>query len=89
MPRWGRDGRSLYYWQGDQLVVATLRARSGEPMDVVGRTVLFRAPAAGWGYDVSPDGNTFAVVIGAPRANRLIVALDALGDVRPAKRGDR
>jgi Tol biopolymer transport system component len=89
-PVWQRDGRALYYWQGDQLIVASLDARPGERPAVRNRTVLFRAPRAdpGKGYDVTVDGSRIAMIIGAPRANRLIVALDALGDVHPAKRAD-
>jgi hypothetical protein len=43
--------------------------------------VLFRAANADprYGYDVSPDGTRFALILGSPRANRLIVVLDALG----------
>jgi serine/threonine-protein kinase len=87
-PVWQRDGRALYYWQGDQLLAASLEARPGELPTVRNRTALFRSPP-GQGYDVSPDGSRFAIVIGAPGANRLIVALDALGDVRQQRRADR
>jgi serine/threonine-protein kinase len=91
VPVWKRDGRALYYWQGDQLIVASLGARPGELPAVRNRTTLFRAPLAdpSKGYDVTADGSRFAMIIGAPRANRLVVALDALGEVRPAKRTER
>jgi len=64
--------------------------RAGALPEVRSRSVLFRAPAADptKGFGVSPDGSRFAIVMGAPHANRLVVALDALGDVRPAKLGD-
>jgi hypothetical protein len=87
-PMWRRDGRALYYWQGEEMVSATLNALGSESLEISGRTVLFSAPGADTqsAYDVSPDGATFAIVMGIPRAHRLVVALDALGDVRPTKR---
>jgi hypothetical protein len=89
-PVWRRDGSELYYWKGDELIAAQLEARDGRIPEVRSRSTLFRSasdPIAG--YDVSPDGSRFAIVTGAPRANRLVVALDALGDVRQLKRPER
>jgi len=82
-PAWRGDSRELYYWQGDQLLAVDLDGRGGEFPEVTQRVVLFRAPTAEpyRGFDVSPDGSRFAMVIGAPRPHRLVVALDALGDV--------
>jgi serine/threonine-protein kinase len=80
-PVWRGDGAELYYWQGDQLVAVTLAAGGG-PLTVRERTPLFRAPYPGGVtpmYDVSPDGSRFVLVVGHRRANRLVVALDALG----------
>jgi serine/threonine-protein kinase len=78
-PAWRRDGRELFYWQGDQLVAASLEVRGAEDPPVVrSRTPLFRAPIVG-DYDVSPDGTRFVVVAGGPRESHLVVALDALG----------
>jgi serine/threonine-protein kinase len=82
-PAWRRDGRELYYWQGDQLIAASLEARgAGDPPIVRGRTPLFHASLVGGNYDVSPDGTRFVVVVGGPRESHLVVALDALGDLR-------
>jgi hypothetical protein len=88
---WQRDGRTLYYWQGDQLIAVDLDTKPGEIPAVRSRTTLFRAPRAdpNKGYDVSGDGARFAMIVGAPRTTRLVVALDALGDVRPTKLADR
>ena len=90
-PAWRGDSQELFYWQGDELIAVGLDVRAGQLPEVRSRTVLFRAPAADptKGFDVSPDGSRFAIVMGAPHANRLIVALDALGDVRAAKRAGR
>jgi Tol biopolymer transport system component len=80
-PAWRRDGRELYYWQGNQMVAVSLDAgRAGQPPVVRGRTPLFRmARVVAAGYDVSPDGTRFAFVTGGARASRLIVVLNALG----------
>ena len=90
-PVWRRDGRELYYWQGDQLFAVSLSAGAvGAPPVVRRRTPLFRMPRMdAAGYDVSPDGMRFVLVSGGPRANRLVVALDALGADRARERSDR
>ena len=89
-PAWRGDGRELYYWQEDQLIAARLDARGRDVPEVGERVVLFRSPTADptRGFGASPDGSRFAMVIGAPRPNRLVVALDALG-IDPAKPADR
>jgi serine/threonine-protein kinase len=56
-PVWGRDGRTLYYWQldaqspqGSQLIAASVGAddaATGGPLTVRGRTPLFRASYLG------------------------------------------
>src|SRR5207237_861211 len=73
-PVWRRDGRELYYWQADQLVAVTLGAGGpGEPLELRGRTPLFRAtyvPSGHANYDVSPDGKQFVLVTGNTRASR-------------------
>jgi hypothetical protein len=79
---WSHDGRELYYWQTNQLIVARTEAgRPGEPLAVRDRTPLFRAPyfeGVSANYDVSPDGARFVIVMQAERTNRLVVALGAL-----------
>jgi hypothetical protein len=81
-PVWGHGDRELYYWQADQLVAVTLAAGgAGAPLEVRGRTLLFRAPYLGGGhanYDVSPDGTRFVLVTGNTRATRLVVVVNAL-----------
>jgi hypothetical protein len=82
-PVWRHDGRELYYWRADTLVAVTLGASGGvgDPLKVRGRTPLFSVPYFhGWqpNYDVSPDGTRFVLVTGNLRANRLVVALNAL-----------
>ena len=86
-PMWRRDGRELYYWQADQLYAVTFETHGvNEPLRVRARIPLFRAPYVQGdhaNYDVSPDGTRFVFVTGNTRANRLVVALNALGQGRP------
>ena len=66
-PRWTKGGRELVYRQGDAVLAATFNPATGEP----GISVeLFRRPSAGQvffgrtaGFDVSPDGQRFFLVI--------------------------
>jgi serine/threonine-protein kinase len=53
--RWSRDGRDVFFREGDKLMAASVRGRE------VGRPVmLFEKP---WGgYDVTPDGRFIAVL---------------------------
>ena len=85
-PVWRGDGRELYYWQGDQLVVARLDAgRADAPLAVRGRAPLLRAPYAQSvlaNYDVSADGSRFVIVTGGEHTFRLVVTLDALAPRR-------
>lgn len=65
-PLWSRDGRELFYNQGDFLVVVPVEStdsalKTGPPK------VLFEVPYAGldrggMGYDVSPDGERFVML---------------------------
>jgi Tol biopolymer transport system component len=84
-PVWSRDGRELFYWAGDRLVAARLTpGASGAPPAVARRTPLFRAryPDAVLAmYDVTPDGR-FVLAAGPAVRDRLVVALDALGERR-------
>jgi len=76
-PRWGPDGRELFYWNGDELVA--LRLDFGSGPRVVGRAALFKASYAGAdhaNFDVHPDGNRFVVLTGRARPQRIIVAIN-------------
>jgi serine/threonine-protein kinase len=82
-PIWSRDGRALYYWKVDQLMVARVElGGTNGPLRFEKPTLLFRAPyveAVLPMYDVSPDGRQFILVTAGTHASRLVVALDALG----------
>jgi len=87
------DGRELYYWEGDQLIAARVRAATpGEPLSVLGRSPLFRAPYYSHihaMYDVSRDRTQFIIVTGGARAGRLVVALGVLSADQPGRRNGR
>jgi Tol biopolymer transport system component/tRNA A-37 threonylcarbamoyl transferase component Bud32 len=76
-PRWGPNGRELFYWDEDRLVAARIDL-SSRPRVVSSRVVL-TAPYAGAdhpNYDVHPDGKRFVVVTGRARPQRIIVAIN-------------
>jgi serine/threonine-protein kinase len=76
-PRWGPGDRELFYWNGDELIALRLDLAGGPR--VTSRTALFRASHAGVdhpGFDAHPDGKHFVVLIGRPRPQRMILALN-------------
>ena len=60
-PRWRRDGKELFYFQGNALMAVEVNTA---PSFSLGRaTHLFEAPGlSGTGYDVSADGRRFVLV---------------------------
>ena len=86
-PAWRGDGRELFYWHGNQLVAVALApgTDAGSPA-VIQRETLFEHPyrqAQQANYDVSPDGQSFAVV-GAPAGSgNIVVMLNAVQGKRP------
>ncbi|MDQ8154420.1 MAG: hypothetical protein P3B98_07125, partial [Gemmatimonadota bacterium] len=86
-PRWTRGGRELIYRNGDAFYSASFNSSSGE----VGAPVfLFRRADAGRlggnrtiGYDVTPDGSRFVLVIPVERseAQPMIVVLNWLAEL--------
>jgi len=62
-PVWARDGRSLYYRDGQKIVRAALKF--GEVPEVVSRTALYDDTFSSWwdvaSYDVARDGSVIAV----------------------------
>jgi|GEM_PF-1817200 len=84
-PVWGGDPREVYFVRGDILYSVRLNLsdgiRAAEPEPLFGHPALsggFRSP----GYDVSPDGQRFAVVemVGAPPAPTIRIVLDWLAE---------
>jgi serine/threonine-protein kinase len=76
-PRWGRDGRELFYWNDKRLIAVRLDLRDG-PRVLNHSTVLETtyASADHPNYDVHPDGRRFVVVTGRARPQRIIVAIN-------------
>jgi hypothetical protein len=62
-PRWGRDGRELFYVNGDEMMAVQIETspsfRAGVPK------LLFEG-RYGFGYDVAPDGKRFLMVKPGP-----------------------
>lgn len=78
-PGWSRDGKVLYYRNGDRLIGA--RLATGTAFAVQERVTVLETPAlSGRGnrnYDVAPDGSGFLMLKSAAPA-RLVVRLMAL-----------
>jgi Tol biopolymer transport system component len=84
-PRWGPDGRELFYRTNDQrMMVAKLRLTP--ELTVVGRDVLFADPffriAINTGYDVAPDGQHFVMVRAPDVQSALHIVFGWLDDLR-------
>ncbi|MDQ3539458.1 MAG: protein kinase, partial [Chloroflexota bacterium] len=76
-PRWGPDGRELFYWDDDRLIAVRLDLRD-RPRIVNRTTVLTTSYASADhpNYDVHPNGKRFVVVTGRARPQRIIVAIN-------------
>ncbi len=78
-PRWGPDGRELFYRSERGMMVARLRAMS--PLGVERRDVLFDdrpyvAIPNGAGYDVHPDGRRLLMIRRGPQSREIVVVLN-------------
>jgi eukaryotic-like serine/threonine-protein kinase len=75
-PAWSRDGRELFYRTADSMVVATFT--TDPAFTVTGRRSLFAVAGylagdlSGRGYDVSPDGSRFLMVLGSASATPIV-----------------
>jgi len=76
-PRWGPDGRELFYWNDGRLIAVRLDLKDG-PRVVNHTTVLQTSYASADhpNYDIHPDGKRFVVVTGRARPQRIIVAIN-------------
>jgi eukaryotic-like serine/threonine-protein kinase len=76
-PRWGPDGKELFYWVEDRLLSVRLDL-SGRPR-VLSSSPVLKAPYASGdhpNYDVHPDGKRFVIVTGRARPQRITVAIN-------------
>jgi Tol biopolymer transport system component len=81
-PMWGPTGEELFYWDPEEQLIASRVTVSSDEVAVERRDVLFRFPGYVYTgqaqYDVSADGQRFAIVRGTVES-QLIVALDVIG----------
>ena len=88
-PVWARNGRELFYRNGDKMIVTAVET---QPVFVASRPkLLFEGHyEPGWtpferGYDVSPDGQRFLMVKAGEQeaaATQLSVVLNWSGELR-------
>jgi len=88
-PRFSRNGREIVYRKGSAMMAASFDPQSGE---VGPPTMLFRKADAGqlggtdptMGYDVTPDGTQFVLVVPVERANvqPTVVVLNWLDELK-------
>ncbi len=78
-PVWARDGGTLFYRSGDDLLATTFDSGTGQlgaPDEVLrGRADLLRTPQGNPNYDVSPDGERFLMVQRADEAGSVPLQL--------------
>jgi serine/threonine-protein kinase len=84
-PVWSPDGRELFYWQGDTLLVAGFDVEA--PNLVSSRDRLLSGPYARWpfhaNYDIHPDGTRFLMIRRESTESRtLVVVLNWLQELR-------
>ena len=90
-PLWSRDGHTLYYWHGTQVMAA--QVATSPKFSVVGGPVLLFERNQGQGghppYDVTPDGKHFVMVKSASEEADLIVVLNWVDEWRNVRRQAR
>jgi Tol biopolymer transport system component len=87
-PRWGMDGRELYYREGDSVRVVSFQATASEPVLGAPRA-LFEERYLGWPtevhYDVTRDGQRFVFVSGSQGNVSLNLVLNRLDQLRSSR----
>lgn len=83
---WNRNGRELFYRDGNKMMAVEVLLRDGEPMLSSPRLLFDQRYEFGTAqtipnYDVSPDGQRFVVVKGESGSRRLNVVLNAFDDL--------
>ena len=90
-PAWSRHGRELFYWNGDDMMAASVE--TAEEFRVLGRQVLFTGRYVRWhyhtNYDIHPDGQRFVMVAswGAGVSQRVVVVVNWFEELRRLVRG--
>jgi eukaryotic-like serine/threonine-protein kinase len=64
-PRWGRDGRELFYVDRENRIISVevLRSPSGFQAGAIRPLFQFHGAGGNWRYDVSADGSRFLVTV--------------------------
>ena len=62
-PRWGKDGKEIFFLAPDNKLMAAEVSRQGESLEIVTVRTLFqtRATGPGFQYDTAPDGQRFLI----------------------------
>ena len=88
-PVWSRDGRELFYRNGDRMMVAAVRLSPA--FSVAQRTELFRSafPSNPFHaqYDVAPGGRHFVLTQGPQTSSDLVVVLNWFDQLRAPAAG--
>jgi Tol biopolymer transport system component len=80
-PQWSRDGRELFFFSGQKMMVVDLRMNSGTFSASAPREVLSAPVAVGYSNDshrwqLSPDGKRFLLLI--PSSGAAAASLDVV-----------
>jgi hypothetical protein len=85
-PLWSRDGRTLYYWEGNSLIAASIT--TAPDFAVMARHTLFSVDALApnlnsRSYDLAPDGSHFVMIAPASAGKAtLTVASNWAAEIR-------
>jgi serine/threonine-protein kinase len=90
-PLWSRDGRKLFYRNGEQLVAATYSTASG--FTVTSRDVLFAGNFAVHSFhpnfDVAPDGRHFVMIKQGDDETQVVVIVNWVEELRARLAGKK
>jgi len=73
-PVWSRDGKELYFIEGDKLMAVPVS--SSPSFEAGSPAVLFKIPGDMGGFDVSPDGQRFIVTLVVQKTPPLSLVLN-------------
>jgi serine/threonine-protein kinase len=90
-PCWSRDGRELYYREGNAMMAASVRTQP--VFAVTERRLLFSGTFLAGGsfreYDVTPDGRRFVMVVGGVNSSSLLAVQGVFDRLRYDERRSR
>ena len=81
---WSRDGKRLFYREGERLMAATITTSPAAAVSA--RQALFEGPFATDpyhpNYDVAPDGKSFVMVRQTEESRRMVIVVNWTAEVR-------